>query len=66
MGKGVGRRLFLHAVETARGRGYKTLQLEADPNAVGFYERMGMHKTGERRSEVDGTPRVLPIMEMDL
>ena len=66
MGKGVGRRLFLHAVETARARGYKTLQLEADPNAVGFYERMGMHKTGERRSEVDGNPRALPIMEMDL
>lgn len=66
MGKGVGRRLFLHAVETARGRGYKTLQLEADPNAVGFYERMGMHKTGERHSEVDGAPRILPIMEIDL
>jgi ribosomal protein S18 acetylase RimI-like enzyme len=66
MGKGVGRRLFLHAVETARSRGYRTLQLEADPNAVGFYERMGMHKTGERHSEVDGAPRALPIMEMDL
>lgn len=66
MGRGVGRQLFLHAVETARGRGYKTLQLEADPNAVGFYERMGMHKTGERHSEVDGLPRMLPIMEMDL
>ena len=66
MGKGVGRRLFLHAVETARRRGYKSLKLEADPNAVGFYERMGMHRTGERRSEVDGQPRILPIMEMDL
>lgn len=66
MGKGIGRQLFLHAVETARGRGYKALQLEADPNAVGFYEQMGMHKTGERHSEVDGEPRVLPIMEMEL
>lgn len=66
MGKGVGKRLFLHAVEIARGRGYKTLQLEADPNAMGFYERMGMHKIGERHSEVDGQPRILPIMEMSL
>ena len=66
MGKGVGRQLFLHAVETARVRGYKTLQLDADPNAVGFYERMGMHRIGERSSEVDGQLRLLPIMAMEL
>lgn len=66
MGQGIGKELFLHAVATARQRGYKTLQLEADPNAVGFYERMGMHQVGERHSEVDGQPRILPIMEMAL
>jgi ribosomal protein S18 acetylase RimI-like enzyme len=66
MGMGIGKQLFLHAVEIARGRGYKILQLEADPNAMGFYERMGMHKVGDRHSEVDGQPRVLPIMEMSL
>lgn len=64
IGKGVGKTLFLHAVELSRERGYKTLQLESDPNAVGFYEKMGMHKIGERHSEVDGQPRVLPIMEL--
>lgn len=64
MGKGIGKQLFLHAVETARERGYNTLQLEADPNAVGFYERMGMRQVGERHTEVDGQPRTLPIMEM--
>lgn len=66
MGQGVGKQLFLHAVAVARDRGYKILQLEADPNAVGFYERMGMHKVGERHTEVDGQPRSLPIMEMKL
>ena len=66
IGKGVGRQLFLHASELARQREYKTLQLEADPNAAGFYEKMGMHKIGERHSEVDGQPRTLPIMEMTL
>ena len=66
MGKGIGKLLFLHAIDIARGRGYKTLQLEADPNAVGFYERMGMHQVGERHSEVDGQPRILPIMGMTL
>ena len=66
MGQGVGRQLFLDAVSRARQMGYTTLHLEADPNAVGFYEKMGMHKIGERYSEVDGKPRILPIMKMDL
>ena len=66
VGQGVGRQLFLDAISRARQMGYKTLQLEADPNALGFYEKMGMHKIGERHSEVEGQPRVLPIMEMDL
>ena len=66
IGKGVGRQLFLHALELARQREYKTLQLEADPNAAGFYEKMAMYKIGERHSEVDGQPRILPIMEMTL
>jgi len=66
IGKGIGKRLFVHALELARQGGYKTLQLEADPNAFGFYEKMGMHQIGERRSEMDGEPRILPIMEMIL
>ncbi len=66
MGKGTGRRLFLHALEESRQRGYKIIQLEADPNAFGFYGKMGMYKIGELDSEVDGQPRILPIMEMIL
>ena len=66
IGKGVGKRLFLHAMELARQRGYETLQLEADPNAVGFYEKMGMYRIGERHSKVENEIRILPIMEMKL
>ena len=66
IGKGIGKELFLHALSLARQRGYQSLQLEADPNALGFYEKMGMEKIGERESEVDGEPRVLPIMEITL
>jgi GNAT superfamily N-acetyltransferase len=66
IGKGVGKSLFLHAKKLASQRNYKTLQLEADPNAAGFYEKMGMFKIGERHSEVEGQPRILPIMEMKL
>jgi hypothetical protein len=42
------------------------LQLEADPNAVGFYKRMGMSQIGEVQYELEGQPRSLPIMEMKL
>lgn len=66
MGRGVGKTLFLHAVQLARQRGYTILQLEADPNAVGFYEKMGMRKIGERRYEIEGQPRILPTMELKL
>jgi ribosomal protein S18 acetylase RimI-like enzyme len=66
IGQGVGKRLFLYAVELARRRGYQTLKLEADPNAVGFYEKMGMYQIGERHSEVENQPRILPIMELKL
>jgi ribosomal protein S18 acetylase RimI-like enzyme len=64
IGKGVGRQLFFHAAELSRQRGYKLLQLEADPNAQGFYEKMGMSRIGEHLGEVDGQPRILPVMEM--
>ncbi len=66
IGKGLGKELFLHAVEVARARGYIILQLEAEPHALGFYEKMGMHRIGEHQYELDGQLRILPIMEMSL
>ena len=66
MGLGIGRRLLLHAVEAARERGFNKLQLESDPNAAGFYARLGMHKISERRADMDGQSRALPLMEMIL
>jgi GNAT superfamily N-acetyltransferase len=66
IGRGVGKSLFSHALDLSRQRGYKILRLEADPNAAGFYEKMGMYKIGERRSEVEGQTRILPIMEIAL
>ena len=66
IGKGIGKELFLHALELARLHGYTMFQLEADPNAAGFYEKMGMHKIAERKYEIDGQPRILPLMEMML
>lgn len=66
MGRGFGKSLFVHAVERSRLRGASVLKIEADPNAQSFYERMGARKTGEHRGEVDGQPRILPVMDFEI
>jgi GNAT superfamily N-acetyltransferase len=66
IGQGLGAALFQHAVAGSRAAGASVLEIESDPNAQGFYEKMGAHKVGDRQSEVDGHPRRLPIMEINL
>ncbi|WP_370355781.1 GNAT family N-acetyltransferase [Catenulispora sp. EB89] len=46
IGKGVGRRLLQHMLETARGIGVRTVVLDADPNAEPFYEARGFIRVG--------------------
>jgi GNAT superfamily N-acetyltransferase len=62
LGEGVGRALFLHALGRAAELGAETVLIESDPNAEGFYARMGAAKIGERVSELDGRERVLPLL----
>jgi len=66
MGNGVGRALFNQVVARARSLDARAVELSADPNAEGFYERMGATRIGEVRSEIEGQPRVLPRMSVDL
>ncbi|NWF63757.1 MAG: GNAT family N-acetyltransferase [Chloroflexi bacterium] len=66
MGKGIGRELFAHALERSRKFRLSTLKIEADPNAESFYQHMGARRVGEHDGEVDGQPRILPVMEIDL
>jgi N-acetylglutamate synthase-like GNAT family acetyltransferase len=66
IGAGVGRKLFLHAKARARNLKIPTLEILSDPNAEGFYQRMGARRIGEVRSEIDGEPRVLPRMKIEL
>jgi len=66
IGQGIGKQLFLHALSRSRLKGNLVLKLEADPNAVGFYEKLGMVKIGERQYEVEGQSRILPLMKMKL
>jgi GNAT superfamily N-acetyltransferase len=64
MGRGLGRLLVAHAAERARELGAKRLVWEAEPNAVGFYERLSARRIGE--SEPGAWGRRLPLMALDL
>jgi ribosomal protein S18 acetylase RimI-like enzyme len=66
MGQGFGQQLFEHALVTARGMKVTWLELESDPNAQAFYEKMGMTKMSDRKSELLGIERSLPLMGMRL
>lgn len=64
MGRGIGARLFRHALETARELGGTTLEIASDPNAEGFYARLGARRAGERAATPPG--RTLPLLAVDL
>jgi ribosomal protein S18 acetylase RimI-like enzyme len=66
IGAGVGKELFLDAMERAAKLNVDEVQLTADPNAAGFYKRMGAKQIGEATSEIDGKPRILPRMKIDV
>jgi ribosomal protein S18 acetylase RimI-like enzyme len=66
IGSGIGKELFLDAMERAARMNVAEVQLTADPNATGFYERMGAQQIDEAKSEMDGQPRILSRMKIDL
>jgi GNAT superfamily N-acetyltransferase len=63
--QGVGTALFGEAVRFAREQGAESITLCGDPNAIAFYERMGMRQIGDEPS-IAGNGRMLPIMKFDI
>ena len=63
IGRGVGRQLFTHLCQIARTAGFSQLSIEADPHAVGFYERMGAVQIG---SVTTPHGRSLPLLRYEL
>jgi len=66
MHRGIGRSLFEHAVAQTRDSGFRTIKIEADPNAEGFYRRMGARRVGIHMTEIEGQPRELPLLEFQI
>ena len=65
IGTGIGKELFLDAMERAAALDVNAVELSADPNAAGFYRRMGAMQIGETDSAIDGQVRKLPRMKME-
>ena len=55
MGRGIGRSLFQHAVEGLRESGGHVLKIGSDPNAEGFYQRLGAKRVGNKRQRIEGS-----------
>jgi GNAT superfamily N-acetyltransferase len=64
IGRGVGSELFRVVAARAASLGATRLEWEADPNSVGFYERMGARRVGESPPSEWG--RILPVMGIEL
>lgn len=65
IGRGLGRILWRHAAGVARAGGAKAMEFDAEPYALGFYERMGAVQIGATPSRII-PGRVLPRMRLDL
>lgn len=64
-GRGIGRLLWLKLLDRARANNLQHLCLDADPNAVGFYEALGFATIGDAPSgSIKG--RRLPRMKISL
>jgi hypothetical protein len=52
-------------MQTAAGQSVDAVEILSDPNAAGFYRKMGAHQIGETTSEIAGQPRTLPRLTVD-
>ena len=64
IGHGYGRILFDDLKERLRARNASRLKIISDPNAEGFYRKMGAVKVGEEPTKIEG--RVFPVLELKI
>ncbi len=64
IGNGLGKRLWRHAIETARQLGFREVVVSSDPYAEAFYCAMGARRVGEIASPISAD-RMLPLLRFD-
>jgi N-acetylglutamate synthase-like GNAT family acetyltransferase len=63
-GHRIGAQLYRHAVGNAGNDGALKMTIMSDPNAAGFYDRMGCRKVADIPSSIPG--RTIPTYEVEL
>jgi hypothetical protein len=63
IGTGLGRIMWQDAMATSAADGFGYLEIQAEPNAEGFYRKMGAERIGETPSGVI-PGRMLPLMRV--
>jgi GNAT superfamily N-acetyltransferase len=58
MGRGVGRALVFDLIDTARGGGFRCLEVTANPHALAFYEKVGFVARHEVETRFGPAPRM--------
>ena len=66
MRRGVGRSLFHHALERTKALGFRYLEIEADPNAEAFYQRLGARRIGTSIGKLEQQRRELPVLVFEI
>ena len=51
IGAGIGKELFIHAMQTAAEQSIDAVEILSDPNAASFYRKMGAYQIGETTSD---------------
>ncbi len=54
IGNGIGSAMYAHMKDYCKNNSIESLRIFADPNAKGFYERMGAQYIEERSSSIEG------------
>jgi ribosomal protein S18 acetylase RimI-like enzyme len=63
--QGIGEALVRHALAVAREAGDRIVRVTSDPQALGFYERLGGRVSGYVPAPTPGEPdRALPVLEL--
>jgi GNAT superfamily N-acetyltransferase len=64
IGKGYGKVLMSHLIQQIKDRGFEMIEIDSEPYAEKFYQKIGFRVTGQLESSIKN--RFLPIMELDV
>ena len=66
IGHGVGKQLMMHVIRQAAPAEHENMEIESDPNAVGFFKKMGARSVGARIYKLEGSQRMLPLLYLNI